>query len=50
MIIPHQANIRIIEHTADKLKVPLDKFFVNIETYGFTTHWKFTFAWYGAYI
>lgn len=37
LIIPHQANIRIIEHTVDKLKIPLDKFFVNIETYGNTS-------------
>ncbi|WP_328801578.1 beta-ketoacyl-ACP synthase III [Paenibacillus sp. LX16] len=37
LIIPHQANIRIIEHAAVKLKIPLDKFFINIEKYGNTS-------------
>ena len=33
-IIPHQANIRIIEAIADRLKIPLDRFFVNLDRYG----------------
>lgn len=33
-IIPHQANLRIIEGVADKLKVPMSKVIVNIEKYG----------------
>ncbi len=33
-IIPHQANLRIIEGVADRLKVPMDKVIVNIERYG----------------
>ena len=34
MIIPHQANIRIIQGVAKKLKVPMEKIYVTIERYG----------------
>ena len=33
-IIPHQANMRIIQAIADRLDLGLDSFFVNIEKYG----------------
>jgi 3-oxoacyl-[acyl-carrier-protein] synthase-3 len=33
-IIPHQANMRIIEGLADRLKLPLDKFYINLQRYG----------------
>jgi len=33
-IIPHQANLRIIESVAKRLKVPADKVFVNVQKYG----------------
>lgn len=36
LIIPHQANIRIIESAAKRFKCPMDKFFVNIDKYGNT--------------
>jgi len=36
-IIPHQANLRIIEAVARKLKVPMDKVLVNIDRYGNTS-------------
>ncbi|MEG0856037.1 MAG: beta-ketoacyl-ACP synthase III [Terrisporobacter sp.] len=36
-IVPHQANIRIIEYAARKLKVPMSKFYMNIEEYGNTS-------------
>lgn len=36
-IIPHQANKRIIDFAAKRLKTSEDKFFVNIETYGNTS-------------
>jgi len=36
-IIPHQANVRIIEAIADRLKIPLDRFFVNLDRYGNTS-------------
>lgn len=34
LLIPHQANIRIIEATAKRLKLPVEKIFVNIQKYG----------------
>ncbi len=36
-IIPHQANIRIIETAAKHLKVPMDKMVLNISDYGNTS-------------
>ncbi len=33
-VIPHQANMRIIEMLAKQLKKPMDKVFVNIDRYG----------------
>lgn len=34
LVIPHQANTRIIAMVAKKLKLPMDKFYLNIERYG----------------
>jgi len=34
LLIPHQANIRIIDATAKRLKLPVEKIFVNIQKYG----------------
>lgn len=36
-IVPHQANIRIIQLAAKRLKMPIEKFFVNIQHYGNTS-------------
>lgn len=36
-IVPHQANKRIIDFASVKLKVPQEKFYVNIERYGNTS-------------
>ena len=36
-IVPHQANFRIIETAARYLKLPLDKFVINVERYGNTS-------------
>ena len=36
-VIPHQANIRIIESAARRMRVPLDKFFINVQRYGNTS-------------
>lgn len=36
-VIPHQANIRIIESAARRLGVPMGKFYVNVEHYGNTS-------------
>ncbi|MBI2518380.1 MAG: ketoacyl-ACP synthase III [Opitutae bacterium] len=37
LVIPHQANIRIIEALAGNLEMPMDKFFVNLDRYGNTS-------------
>ena len=36
-IVCHQANIRIIEHVRKKLKLPQEKFVINIQKYGNTS-------------
>jgi 3-oxoacyl-[acyl-carrier-protein] synthase-3 len=36
-IVPHQANSRIIQAAAKRLKFPLEKFFLNIEDYANTS-------------
>jgi len=36
-VIPHQANMRIIEAIADRLDIPLEKFYVNLDRYGNTS-------------
>ncbi|MCZ6917410.1 MAG: ketoacyl-ACP synthase III [Gemmatimonadetes bacterium] len=37
LLIPHQANLRIIEATAKHMGMPLDKVYVNIDRYGNTS-------------
>ncbi|MEO5579723.1 MAG: beta-ketoacyl-ACP synthase III [Gemmatimonadaceae bacterium] len=37
LLIPHQANIRIIEATAKHSSIPMDKVFVNVDRYGNTS-------------
>ncbi len=34
VIIPHQANLRILQAMAKRLNIPMDKVYVNIEHYG----------------
>ena len=34
LVIPHQANLRIIEAVAKKAGIPMDKVFVNVHRYG----------------
>jgi 3-oxoacyl-[acyl-carrier-protein] synthase-3 len=36
-VIPHQANLRIIEAIADRLGISIDRFFVNLDRYGNTS-------------
>jgi 3-oxoacyl-[acyl-carrier-protein] synthase-3 len=36
-VIPHQANLRIIEAIADRLGIPIEKFYVNLDRYGNTS-------------
>ena len=37
LIIPHQANARILSHVADKMKFPMDKFVMNMDEFGNTS-------------
>ena len=36
-VIPHQANMRIIEAIAHRMRLPIEKFYVNLEKYGNTS-------------
>jgi 3-oxoacyl-[acyl-carrier-protein] synthase-3 len=36
LVVPHQANLRIIEAVAKNLGLPIEKFFTNLEEYGNT--------------
>ena len=36
-LVPHQANLRIIDATADRMNLPREKVMINIEKYGNTT-------------
>ena len=36
-VIPHQANLRIIDAIAQYLELPFDRFFINVERYGNTS-------------
>ena len=37
LVVPHQANLRIINAVAERLEFPRDKIFVNVETLGNTS-------------
>ncbi len=37
LVIPHQANLRIIEAISSYLELPMERFFVNVERYGNTS-------------
>ena len=37
LLIPHQANLRIISATAKRLGIPMEKVFVNVNRYGNTS-------------
>jgi len=37
-LVPHQANKRIIESTAERMRLPMDKVMVTIQKYGNTTN------------
>jgi 3-oxoacyl-[acyl-carrier-protein] synthase-3 len=36
-VIPHQANLRIINAVAERLELPLDRFMVNLDRFGNTS-------------
>src|SRR6266487_4854094 len=37
LVIPHQANLRIIEATAKRVNMPMERVFVNLDRYGNTS-------------
>ena len=37
LVVPHQVNIRILEAAARRLKLPMEKIYVNIDRYGNTS-------------
>jgi 3-oxoacyl-[acyl-carrier-protein] synthase-3 len=37
LVIPHQANLRIIQAISEYLELPMDRFFVNVDRYGNTS-------------
>jgi 3-oxoacyl-[acyl-carrier-protein] synthase-3 len=37
LVIPHQANIRIIEHVSKSMEYPMEQIFVNLDRYGNTS-------------
>lgn len=37
LLIPHQANVRIIDHVSKKMGLPKDKVYVNLQKYGNTS-------------
>lgn len=37
LVVPHQANLRILQAVADRLRMPMDKFFTNLHKYGNTS-------------
>ena len=37
LIVPHQANVRIIESVAKSLGIPMDRFFIDLDRYGNTS-------------
>jgi len=48
IVIPHQANIRIINALAKKLNVPMEKVFINLDRYGNTSASSIPIAIYDA--
>jgi 3-oxoacyl-[acyl-carrier-protein] synthase-3 len=37
LMVPHQANLRIIKAVAEKLSIPMDKVYTNVQKYGNTS-------------
>jgi 3-oxoacyl-[acyl-carrier-protein] synthase-3 len=49
LFVPHQANIRIINSAAEKLGLPDEKVFINVDKYGNTSGGSIPLALYEAY-
>lgn len=37
LVIPHQANLRILQAVSDRLKIPMERFYTNLQKYGNTS-------------
>lgn len=37
IVVPHQANVRIIESASKRLEIPMEKFYLNLNKYGNTS-------------
>jgi len=37
LVIPHQANLRILHSLAERLGIPLEKVYINMDKYGNTS-------------
>jgi 3-oxoacyl-[acyl-carrier-protein] synthase III len=48
LVVPHQANARIIEAVARRLELPMERFFVNLDRYGNTSAGSVPIALYEA--
>jgi 3-oxoacyl-[acyl-carrier-protein] synthase III len=48
LFIPHQANVRIIDHAVKRLHIPQDRVFLNIDRYGNTSSASIPIALYEA--
>lgn len=48
LLIPHQANMRIIEATAKRLDIPMERVYVNLDKYGNTSAASIPIALYEA--
>ena len=48
LVVPHQANVRIIEATAKRLDMSMEKVFINLDRYGNTSAGSIPIALYEA--
>ena len=48
LFVPHQANLRIINSAAERLKLPEEKVFVNVDRFGNTSGGSIPLALYEA--
>lgn len=50
LFVPHQANIRIIQAAAERLNLPMERVFVNVDRYGNTSAASIPIALYEAWV
>ena len=37
LVVPHQANMRIVESLSNRLSIPMNKFYINLDRFGNTS-------------